>query len=72
MSSDVDLHVLDKIANALSTFFTTPHSFHGVEPIADAHVRRDLLLYDIQVENPPEPIRPVTQPAAAPGSHFSF
>lgn len=29
-------------------------SFHGVEPITETEVRRDLLLYDIKVKNPPE------------------
>jgi len=30
---------------------------HGVEPAADADARRDLLLYDISVEIPPEIMR---------------
>jgi len=39
---------------------------HGVAPAAEADARRDLLLYDIAVENPPEIMRrdPTTAPAA--------
>ena len=36
--------------NTLFAFVKTDNSFHGVDPIADADVLRDLLLYDIQVE----------------------
>ena len=39
--------------NTLFAFFKTDHSFHGVEPIGDAEVLRDLLLYDIRVEEAP-------------------
>ena len=63
------------VPNALFAFLKTPNSFHGVEPITDAQVKRDLLLYDIQVENPPElmnPEAPARQAVAAPRSNFSF
>lgn len=36
--------------NSLFAFFKTDNSFHGVEPVKDAEVLRDLILYDIQVE----------------------
>ena len=36
--------------NSLFAFFKTDNSFHGVEPVKDADVLRDLILYDIQVE----------------------
>jgi hypothetical protein len=36
--------------NALFAFFKTDNSFHGVEPIGDDDVLRDLLLYDIRVD----------------------
>lgn len=36
--------------NTLFAFFKTDHSFHGVDPIRDADVLRDLLLYDIRVD----------------------
>jgi hypothetical protein len=36
--------------NTLFAFMKTDNSFHGVEPIGDAGVLRDLLLYDIQVK----------------------
>lgn len=39
--------------NTLFAFFKTDRSFHGVDPIADADVLRDLLLYDIRVETAP-------------------
>ena len=42
------------VPNALFAFVRTGNSFHGVEPIAGSGVRRDLLLYDIKVQNPPE------------------
>jgi hypothetical protein len=35
--------------NSLFAFFKTDNSFHGVEPIKDDGVLRDLLLYDIRV-----------------------
>jgi len=35
--------------NTLFAFFKTDQSFHGVDPIRDADVLRDLLLYDIRV-----------------------
>ena len=39
--------------NALFAFVKTDNSFHGVDPIRDADVLRDLILYDIQVEATP-------------------
>lgn len=38
--------------NSLFAFFKTSSSFHGVEPIVEKGVRRDLLLYDIRVHRP--------------------
>jgi len=35
--------------NSLFAFFKTDNSFHGVEPITDGGVLRDLLLYDVRV-----------------------
>ncbi len=66
---------LPYVPNSLFAFLKTHNSFHGVEPIADAGIKRDLLLYDIKVTNPPElqqrPARPET--AAAPAvSRFSL
>ena len=62
------------VANSLFAFLKTPYSFHGVEPITETEVRRDLLLYDIKVQAPPEidqhaPAAPVE--TAVP-SKFSF
>jgi hypothetical protein len=36
--------------NTLFAFIKTDRSFHGVEPICDADVLRDLILYDIHVD----------------------
>lgn len=38
--------------NTLFAFFKTDDSFHGVDPIRDADVLRDLMLYDIRVIGP--------------------
>lgn len=40
------------LPNALFAFVKTDNSFHGVDPIRDADVLRDLILYDIRVEQP--------------------
>ena len=55
--------------NTLFAFFKTDHSFHGVEPIRESAVLRDLMLYDIRVaadpENePPEEAKAGSTPAA--------
>jgi len=65
------------LPNTLFAFIKTNNSFHGVEPITEGSVRRDLLLYDIYVRNPPEAAREKkdqeAQPAAAkPAVNFSF
>ncbi len=52
-------HLFRKVAtmeyrpNTLFAFLKTDNSFHGVEPIGDAKVLRDVLLYDIRVEEAP-------------------
>ena len=38
--------------NSLFCFVRTDRSFHGVEPITDDAVARDLILYDIRITNP--------------------
>ena len=63
------------LPNSLFAFLKTDNSFHGVEPIADGNVRRDLLLYDIKTSNPPELQQPDDgTPRRGPGlvSRFSF
>ena len=45
----------------------TPQGFHGVEPITQPDVVRDLLLYDIEVMP-----QQAEQPAAAAGSTVKF
>src|SRR5262245_42547170 len=51
--------------NSLFAFFKTDHSFHGVDPIADADILRDLVLYDIRVEKAPQ--AKAAQPQPQPG-----
>ncbi|HEV7477367.1 MAG TPA: hypothetical protein VGO02_06485 [Burkholderiales bacterium] len=53
------------VANALFAFMKTPNSFHGVEPIEEAGVQRDLLLYDIRAEV-------AQQGATQQGAKFTF
>ena len=38
--------------NTLFAFIKNDRSFHGVEPIGDEEVLRDILLYDIRVYAP--------------------
>ena len=50
----------------------TPDSFHGVEPITQPDVQRDLLLYDIKViKQQQQPAQPGAA-AAGPKVKFSF
>jgi hypothetical protein len=62
------------LSNSLFAFAKSSNSFHGVEPVTEANVHRDLLLYDIKVKNPPEiatnPV--ITQSAAGGNTRFSF
>jgi hypothetical protein len=60
---------LPYVPNALFAFMKTPNSFHGVEPIAEPEVRRDLLLYDLRVL-PPQTQKPA--PAAASNIKFTI
>ena len=41
------------VPNGLFAFLKTPNSFHGVEPVRDAGVQRDLLLYDVRTRARP-------------------
>ena len=43
---------MEYLPNTLFAFMKTPNAFHGVEPITEAEVRRDLLLYDIRIMPP--------------------
>jgi len=54
------------VPNALFAFMKTPNSFHGVEPIEEPEVRRDLLLYDLKAQ------APQGQPAQAAGANVKF
>ena len=48
----VRLETMPYRPNSLFGFLKTDKSFHGVEPIAEPDVARDLILYDIRVANP--------------------
>jgi hypothetical protein len=50
--------------NSLFAFYKNDYSFHGVEPIHDQNVQRDLMLYDVRVKRPQ---RAAAGPAPAPG-----
>jgi hypothetical protein len=43
--------------NSLFAFIKNDRSFHGVDPIPDKDVLRDVLLYDIRVECPPDEVK---------------
>lgn len=45
------VYTMSYLPNTLFAFASSDHSFHGVEPVADAGARRDLLLYDIYVQD---------------------
>jgi hypothetical protein len=63
------------VPNALFAFVRTDDSFHGVEPIQETDVRRDLLLYDVKVLNPPELEQAVMEGAqrdGGSGARFTF
>ena len=68
------METMPYLPNSLFAFVKTHNSFHGVEPIKEAGIRRDLLLYDIKVQDPPELRQQAaaTQPAAPPVSNFTF
>jgi hypothetical protein len=40
------------VPNTLFAFMKTANSFHGVEPIQEQGIRRDLMLYDIRLQKP--------------------
>jgi hypothetical protein len=42
------------LPNAMFAFMKTANSFHGVEPIEEPEVQRDLLLYDVRAETKPQ------------------
>jgi len=57
------MQTMPYLPNTLFAFMKTDNSFHGVEPIDEPNIRRDLLCYDIKR----------TQPAApAPAVKFTF
>jgi hypothetical protein len=65
------LVTLPFVPNSLFAFLKTPNAFHGVEPVLERDVRRDLVLYDIKVR---DEIAPVAAPSSqeSTGVQFSF
>lgn len=51
--------------NSLFCFLRTDTSFHGVEPIADENVARDIILYDVRIANP-SALKPTDQDEKVP------
>jgi hypothetical protein len=58
------VHTMEFRPNTLFAFMKTSDSFHGVEPITEPDVQRDLLLYDIRVAEP-QPAAQANAPASA-------
>ena len=54
------------VPNTLFAFPKLANSFHGVEPVRESAVRRDLLLYDIKIMNPPEMAPPAASARPVP------
>jgi len=66
------VRTMEYLPNTLFAFMKTPDSFHGVEPITQPDVQRDLLLYDIKViKQQQQPAQPGAA-AAGPKVKFSF
>lgn len=54
------VYTMPYLPNTLFAFPKNDHCFHAVERITDADVRRDLLLYDIMIDQSQPPSPPVT------------
>jgi hypothetical protein len=63
---------MDYLPNTLFAFMKTPRAFHGVEPITQTDVQRDLLLYDIKVIEPQTAAAAGAAAGAPPKIKFSF
>jgi hypothetical protein len=61
------MRTMQYLPNTLFAFMKTPQAFHGVEPIAQSDVVRDLLLYDIKVMAQ----QPAAQPNAAAAAPYA-
>jgi hypothetical protein len=68
------MHTMEYLPNTLFAFMKTPDSFHGVEPITQPDVERDLLLYDIRVAQPQQGVQAGAAAASTqpPRIKFSF
>lgn len=58
------------VPNALFAFLKTPNAFHGVEPVNDEGVQRNLLLYDVRIRGQSQ--AQAKPPAAGPAAQFKF
>ena len=66
------VRTMEYLPNTLFAFMKTPDSFHGVEPITQPDVQRDLLLYDIRVAQPQQSVQAGAAATSAPKVKFSF
>jgi len=66
------VHTMEYLPNTLFAFMKTPDSFHGVEPITQPEVQRDLLLYDIKVAPQQEGVQRGATIASSEGSRTKF
>jgi len=67
------MQTMEYLPNTLFAFMKTHDSFHGVEPITQPGVQRDLLLYDIKVMLSQQGVRAgATAAGDAPRIKFSF
>ena len=51
-SDSVKVQTMPYRSNSLFGFLKTDLSFHGVEPIEEEDIARDVILYDIRIANP--------------------
>ena len=66
------MHTMPYLPNTLFAFMKTSNSFHGVEPIREQAIRRDLMLYDIRLKATQQPAKTAAAAQAAPAVKFTF
>jgi hypothetical protein len=66
------MQTMPYLPNTLFAFMKTNNSFHGVEPIQGKDVRRDVMLYDIRLNDVPLPAKPAPAAQGGPSVKFSF
>ena len=66
------MHTMPYVPNTLFAFMKTSNSFHGVEPIREQAIRRDLMLYDIRLKATQQPAKTAPAAQTAPAIKFTF